>query len=183
MVIETPFGQLECRASAHVAGSFSVRVASVVPRLPSGHTVHGCFAMLWQITATAALGASDVTCEWVSPMEPGGGASGECLDALEWERGASAFVLGTEDAEALRARAGRTLPARFAASLDESTPIEYLATGLRVHLAPFVVGDLASGHFILAWTARSQAITAWLAADWSHAAVLAAVEGSAHTAC
>ncbi len=177
MLVGTPFGQLACTAGGDVADRLSVHVAPVTPNLPPGMTLRGCIAIVWRITAEHALASDSVTCAWLDLARAGSAASGEGVDIMTWELGDCAVALGTEDADALRAR-GRRPAADGGDGLSAVAPVEYLTTGFRVHVTPLAAGESASGHFVLAWTAAAQADSAWFAVDWSHATVLAAVERS-----
>ena len=183
MHIDTPFGPLTCTAGPALAEHFVVVVAPLASRHRSRPAVTGCLAIVWQVSAEHALASGVVTCEWVHAWAPGTPASGEGLEAIEWESGACAIALGTEDIAALRARLGLTLPAHYAETLDADSTITYGDAGFRVTVAPMQAGDVASGHFILAWTDRADAVGAWLEVDRPHAALRTVLEPPADAVC
>lgn len=176
MKIPNPLGTLDCNCDARETGAaFSVTARAVAPHR-SGLAVLGCILVGWTLRALEPLDACVVACHWTAGFDSGAPECGQDVDALAWTIGDIEVRLGTNDVEALIARAldGDAMPARLATVFDPEAPtdvVAFLSDGLAICIPPLQAGEAISGHFALAWADRAHDYDAWAAVDWSFAEV------------
>lgn len=138
------------------------------PKLPPGMHVEGCLALIWKIKTLGNRIAFKLTgcLESQAKSYP---ESGECLFAQSFEDPTVKLTIGTEDEEALIARASKKnwLPLYFKDSLKADN-VRYGNQGLEIVLPESKCNDLIQVHFIVAWTSKIfDPISTWYALDQS----------------
>lgn len=138
------------------------------PKLPLGMHVDNCFAGVWKIKTLGKRTSIKLSGCLETQVKPNP-ESGECLLAQSFEDSAIKLTIGTEDEEALVARASEKnwLPLHFKDSLKPDN-VRYENQGLEIVLPESGRNDLIQVHFIVAWTSKIfDTISTWYAVDQS----------------
>lgn len=174
--ITTPLGEIEFVAEAGVVSEsqLTLKAISLVPSLPNGMSVAACYGVLLQIPALDAA----TTFHLKAQLHPtasleNGMETGEGLEAQGWRGQRHVLLVGTEDAEFLKAR----LHERNALV---DTQFTYSTDSLSVRVSRAFGNDPLSLHFIMAWNElpEVQDCSCWYAVDQSHSTIVAAITSS-----
>lgn len=141
---------------------------SFPPKLPLGMHVDYCFAGIWKIKLLTNRMAFKLSCFLDSHTEPSP-EPGERLLAQTFENSSVKLTIGTEDEEALIARAAgkNWLPLHFKNSLNPDN-VCYRNQGLEIVLPESKCHDLIQINFIVAWASKTfDPLSTWYAVDQS----------------
>lgn len=172
--IPTPFGALQVKAEAIESDGtrieFSVSMVTPQIHLPPGMEVDSVLAAIVHERIERELTDFYFVCRWSEIAIPGSPATGECLDAQEWESESHVVTIGTEDFQALLAR----LPNLGLA--EDDLPVRFTPCGLEIHIPRVPIGTVLSLHFVV--VARGlpdpAECSTWFAVDIPHQKLLAA---------
>ena len=179
MLVKTPIGNLIFRASLDGRpldiNACSWRIGELRPDLPKGMSVARSIAVLFLAHPGESLRNLQLSGAWEDePPGKGGAASGQSLDAQEWEADGWTVVLGTEDYDALATR----LP--DCGFREDDYPVSYKPSGLTITVPAIPLDTATTLHFIVAINAFPEPVecSAWFAADVPHQQVLEALGGN-----
>lgn len=160
------FGEIELTAKCTNSEQMSIKIhnLNMTPDLPAGMSVTHVNAFLIDATTESFINEFEFSIRLSGCIpDHASPASGQDLDAQEWDVGEGTLVIGTEDGEALQ----RRLP-----WLDydiNNYPIQYLPNGLKIALAGIPSGSLFSVHFVAAYNQTvSGNNSEWFAVDIPH---------------
>lgn len=175
--IKTPLGDLQISVQA-VGGRGDVdAIANCVqvfpfnPDIPPGMSVSGCVAAVASISPGETLrnvlfrARLDASEEVESGLETGQG-----LEAQSFRSARHVVLVGTEDADYLKARLKGNV------QLPED-PYTYTDDSISVQLSEVAAGETISLHFVVAWNdlPEPQDCSCWYAVDQRHSALLSAL--------
>lgn len=176
--VTTPIGVLACVIDAGsqspAPGTWSMRGGPLPPELPPGMSVAGSVGVVVALQPGQALHDLQVGLVWErTPAVQGSPASGEWLDAQEWDAAGWRVVIGTEDGDALSAR----LPE--CGFSEDRYPVAYRADGLAITLPLVPAARTTTLHFIVALNPLPEPAdcAAWFAVGVPHRRVLQALQG------
>lgn len=165
--IKTPIGTLFFSAGASEGdlSNAAITKCHVKPIIPDGMRVQECIAVLLRCTARSPLRSAVFSCEWSDFEGAGFGATGEGLDAWEWESEGVLVMVGTEDAEWLNARL--KLQSEFG---PDNYPITMENNKISIIVEEFPAHRELSLHFVAAWNQlpEPKACSCWYAVDMPH---------------
>ncbi len=173
VLIETPLGDLVISARrAAPAGNLSLRSGVFEAQLPSGMSVAGCLAVVLHLAAGSESQVNFEATLHASESVQSGPETGEGLEAQSWRGDDHLVLVGTEDAELLRARAGAEI--RLTNAAFTYSPSSFAVSF--VHAGQTAI-EL---HFLIAWNAlpEPQDCSCWYAVDQPHARVLTALRAN-----
>ncbi len=173
-LIVTPLGDLEflVRVEDVPPVEVSLRAAPLRPTIPLGMSVLGCYGVVLQITAsTPVYGLNFKASLKMMPSVSSGPATGEGLEAQEWISDDYVMLVGTEDADYLRAR----LPG---AIVLPDNPFTYSHDSLSIRVSAIPPAASLSLHFVVAWNRLPELVepSCWFAVDQLHSRVLGSVQ-------
>jgi hypothetical protein len=161
--------------------SFRVELALLraVPDLPPGMHVHDAWIGCWRLRGDTDAVPPELTCWVASGIDrlDGGPDNGEALDAQTWENRQHRVSIGTEDSDALAARAGRDVPERWRSELlgwldgkatrDMTYPVLHTGDGLALCLPEIPAGMVCQSHHAAAWQAvdLGSDVSTWYAVE------------------
>ena len=148
-----------------------IHAASFQPRIPPGMSVLACYGVVLQVGALNIV--SDLKFKAIlNPTSKiiGEAATGEGLEAQDWNNQNCVMLVGTEDLEYLKARLHHSI-------VLPDNPFTYSAESLSIHIAEIPAGISVSLHFVVAWNDLPETVksSCWFAVDQSHASILSAV--------
>ena len=171
--IQTPLGNLEFLTESADSPTIGacIHAALFQPEIPPGMSVLACYGVVLQVDAPNIV--SDL--KFKAILKPnskinGGAATGEGLEAQDWNNQNWVILVGTEDLEYLKARLHHSI-------IFPDFPFIYSAESLSIHIAKIPAGESVSLHFVVAWNALPEAVesSCWFAVDQSHISILSAV--------
>jgi hypothetical protein len=171
--IQTPLGNLEFLIESADTPSLGacIHAASFQPEIPPGMSVLACYGVVLQIGSPNTV--SDL--KFKAILKPSseinvGAATGEGLEAQDWDNQRSVMLVGTEDLEYLKARLHHSI-------VLPDNPFTYSAKSLSIHIAEIPAGVSVSLHFVVAWNDLPETVesSCWFAVDQSHTSILSAV--------
>ena len=118
--VKTPIGILDfsvCTKQGKIK-MLSISSCSVTPQLPEKMSVEKCVAVVLRCTPLTELKEFKFSCAWLNFNQKGYGASGEGLEAWEWEASKIIVMVGTEDNEWASQRIG----------MEKIAPDDYLVS-------------------------------------------------------
>ncbi|WP_293372684.1 hypothetical protein [Nevskia sp.] len=154
----------------------SLLAKAFVPDLPSGMSVEGCVAVVFECHSETEFCGFSYECAWVDQtVACTGPETGEALEALGWDNGTHMVLVGTEDEEFLSARL--STPIAFAKG---NFDVEYKNNGLAICFARFPARSSLVLHFVIAWNRSPEpsACSCWYAVSTPHRQCAALTRGS-----
>lgn len=165
--IKTPIGTLLFSAGASEGdlSSASITTCEVKAIIPEAMRVQECIAVLLRCTSSSPLRGVVFSCEWSESRGAGYGATGEGLDAWEWESDGVLVMVGTEDAEWLNSRL--RLLKKFG---SHNYPITNANNKISIVVEEFLAHQEFSLHFVVAWNQlpEPKECSCWYAVDVPH---------------
>lgn len=171
--IQTPLGNLEFLVESDDNQTLGVCIhaGSFQPKIPPGMSVLACYGVVLQVGPTNTVNGL----KFKAILKPnskisGGAATGEGLEALDWNNQNCVMLVGTEDLENLKARLHHSI-------VFPGNPFTYSAESLSIHIAEIPAGVSVNLHFIVAWNDLPETVesSCWFAVDQSHASLLSTV--------
>ena len=168
--VETPIGTLQFHMQVTEGDIKDVNLSecNIEPIIPEGMSVQGCKAILLRCVSATELNNVVFSCSWKNLKEKGYGASGEGLDAWEWEFNNTLVMIGTEDDAYLGSRI----------QLKESTadyyPITMENNKIKIHVSEFPANEKLTLHYVISWNSAPEKVdsSCWYAVDIPHNKVL-----------
>ena len=137
------------------------------PHIERQRNPSDCWAAIWRVEVHRSLPPIRLSATWGSEASwiERGPASGQYLDAQEWEDAEWKVLIGTEDSDAVADRARRRawFPTRYAGDLDDGglNPV-YEANALAWQIPGLRHGDRCQIQFVVAWEpSGDDSIAAW----------------------
>jgi hypothetical protein len=171
--IQTPLGNLEFLVESADIPTIGacIHAASFQPEIPPGMSVLACYGVVLQVDAPNTV--SDL--KFKAVLKPNskinsGAATGEGLEAQDWNNKNWVMLVGTEDLEYLKARLHPSI-------VFPDFPFTYSAESLSIHIAKIPAGESVSLHFIVAWNELPETVepSCWFAVEQPHMSILSAV--------
>ena len=175
--IETGIGDFEAtaRISAKLLSSFQISLKAIKykPLLPSGMEVTLATAVVLEVHGVQKI--DKLSFQISTDSTSGHPATGQCLDAQEWDNGSQIVVVGTEDGEALSDR----FPTE---GFEEQAVTIYSDHALNLSLADLNGYDHLSFHFIIAENEYPEPVdaSAWFAVEQRHSLVTEQMHNQRH---
>lgn len=167
--LDSALGNLTFSLSLPVDSSASTTCTSAVvsPRLPPGHSVMRCRAVVLRVKCPCLLQSLRFRMCCATSLI-GSPRTGECLEAQEWQSDDRILVVGTEDAEALSSR----MP--FLGLGEFDAIVEYGHDFMEIQISCIPANRQVTLHFIIAENRYPEPtpVSAWLAVDIPHRELL-----------
>jgi len=168
--VNTPIGDLVFSVDVESGDihKSSIDTCNIVPFIPEGMSVEKSIAVLLRCVSSTPLKNIVFSCVWEDLAEKGYSASGEGLDAWEWEQNQILVMIGTEDNEWLNSRF------RLAGCSEDNYQISMSENRITINVEEFPNKKELSLHFLISWNTLPEVVdcSCWYAVDVTHKRIL-----------
>lgn len=169
--IETPIGALTFTVETEQGdvNNFNISTCQIEPMLPDGMSIEGSIAVLLKGISSNEISNLDFSCGWNDLREKGYAASGEALEAWEWESNGVLVMVGTEDSEWINSRLKLSDE-----QYPENCPVTMSENKIVTNIEKYDSNKELSLHFIVAWNKLPEPVdcSCWYAVDVPHERVI-----------
>ncbi|MDH3976565.1 MAG: hypothetical protein OEV42_20060 [Deltaproteobacteria bacterium] len=168
--VNTPLGTLSFCADVEQGelGSSTISSQNIKPSLPGGMSVENCVAVIFKCKSLTKLYKVNFSCAWVDFNENGYGASGEGLEAWEWEASNKLVLIGTEDNDwaSQRIKLKEVSPESYSVSMSNNR--------ISIEIDSFPTNQQLTLHYVVSWNSAPEEVdcSCWYAVDIPHEKLL-----------